>query len=146
MAKKKAKLNDSVMKSFATGVRSAIGGRRTIAHYSELAEHFIEEAGGPRRMARMLFDEWEASKPGSIARVRIMQVISSVWRYATETTSSTADDLGLVSEEDLERLINEKVGLIVAKAADAPPGTAEVPTTTEVTGADEEVHAEEAQP
>lgn len=65
--------------------------------------------GGPKRVAKMLFDEWQASTPGGVVRARILDLITRTWRYGSDTTSRT-DDLGVLDDVDLDRELNKLLG------------------------------------
>lgn len=89
-------------------LRQKLKNNEPLPDLSELVEQFVDVAGGPRNVAKMLHDEWEKAASGGIVRMRIMQILTQVWKYASDTRPSVGD-LGLVTEEDLEKLLQEKL-------------------------------------
>lgn len=91
---------------------SLLQGPAGLPHLSELAEHFIRLQGGPQAVALMLANEWKAAPPGSIARARILEMLLRTWKVAEEKTDHLAD-LGLLSKQDLDREIDERLKQMV---------------------------------
>lgn len=82
---------------------------------AEAIEHFIGFAGGTQAFAKMLWDEWLTQKPGSIARQRILELITRTWRMS-EIRAGGNEDLGLLSEEDLERELDRRLAKLTEGA------------------------------
>jgi hypothetical protein len=76
--------------------------RDNLPHLSELLEHFIRFAGGPQALAKMLWDETRASPAGGVVRQRNLDMVTRMWRQVAAGTARS-DDLGLISEADIER-------------------------------------------
>ncbi len=100
----------------AEALKAAASGARSIPHLSELAEHFISVSGGPRALAKMLYEEWAASAPGTLVRTRILDLMSRIWRYASDTIGHH-DDLGILNETDIKRELDK----IIEDRSEAPP-------------------------
>lgn len=94
MAKKKPELT--------SGILNAIRGEVKEPQLSEVAAHFFELAGGPRAVAKMLFDAYMSPNCSPMMRHRILQVALFTVKWANQQ-SGPREDLGLVSKEDLER-------------------------------------------
>lgn len=90
-------------------LRKKLKGREAVPHLSELVEQFLEIAGGPRAVAKMLFDEWGSADKGGLVRTRIMQLLLAGWKE-TSRGKSSLDSLGLLSDEDVESLLEERLG------------------------------------
>jgi hypothetical protein len=106
-------------------VKEAIRGRLKDPQLSEVAAHFFAQAGGPRQVAKMLFDEFIAAKQGSVVRQRILDMILRVTRFANEK-NAPRDDLGMLSEDDLAREFQTAMaGLPEESFDDASAETAE---------------------
>ncbi len=69
-----------------------------------MAESFIEECGGPRKFAKLLWQEYKSAPKGGLVRARTMDMILRCWKYASEKTSGR--EAGTLSDEDLERELN----------------------------------------
>lgn len=87
---------------------SLLQGTATLPHLSELAEHFIRLQGGPQAVALMLKREWDEANPGSIVRARILEMLLRTWKIA-EDKSENLSDLGLLTKQDLDREIEERL-------------------------------------
>lgn len=83
-------------------IRKAIEGEIKEPQLAELSAHFFHAAGGPKAVAKMLFDEFAHANPGSQIRQRILDMILRVTRFANQQ-SGPVDDLGILTDEDLER-------------------------------------------
>src|SRR5262245_57838514 len=109
-----------------------------LPHLSELAEHFVNIAGGPQAMAKMLFVEWNAAKPGSLVRSRILDLVTRVWKFSTDSLRG-AGDLGILSEDDIDRLLDDKLRSMAEEVhhelAGPDPDGAALRTPTEQTAA-----------
>lgn len=70
-------------------------------------DHFFQIAGGPRKVAKMLYDEWNSAAPGSLMRTRIGETILRNLK-AADSRAKPMDDLGILSDEDIERFLNER--------------------------------------
>ena len=81
---------------------------------SEMASHFIHLVGGTQGFARKMLTEYNAAKAGSVARMRILDLILRATKFANEA-AGFAKDLGLLSEQDLERLVSERMAAVLAK-------------------------------
>ena len=94
MAKKKPEL--------VSGILSAVRGEVREPRLSEVAAHFFELAGGPRAVAKMLFDAYMSPSCSPMMRHRILQVALFTVKWANQRTGPR-EDLGLVDTSDLER-------------------------------------------
>lgn len=92
---------------------------------SELVQHFFDLAGGERAVAKMLLDEFRSEKCSANVRSRILDVILRSLQFAN-AREAPRDDLGNLSEEDIERellaLYEETDGK--EEAADTPGSVA----------------------
>lgn len=106
----KAKPKPRMSAAFLYGaMEQAIKKRQGLPHLSDLAEHFVQVAGGPRQVARMMYQEWLAAREGSVVRARILDLLTRVWRFASES-QPRVDDLGVLTEADLERELGDLLG------------------------------------
>lgn len=111
--------------------RQAIKGEIRQPDLAKLVAHFFKNAGGEGAVAKMLYDEFVAAPPGGIARQRIMDMILRGLKWANES-EAPQDDLGILTEDDLERELDQ---LIEEAAPDEPDTTQH--------GADPAAHREE---
>lgn len=82
--------------------------------YVDLAYAFIEEAGGTRNMARLMWEEWKSAKAGSISRQRLMAAVLEVLKKGDEKARSQGE-VSKMSDADLEKAMREvmqKMGLV----------------------------------
>lgn len=94
-------------------IRGMIHSKKPLPHLSELAEHFIDVSGGARAVATVLHTELQKAPEGGITRTRILALLAQVWKYASQTEGKL-DNLGLLSEADLERLLDERLRALVS--------------------------------
>lgn len=85
--------------------RKALKGDSDAPDLAELAAHFFNIVGGVRAMAKMLHDELHAAKTGSMTRAKILDMIIRVTANTQDKTKK--DDLALLTEEDLEKRIEQ---------------------------------------
>lgn len=91
---KRKRIPESVQKALKEGLREP--------QLAEISAYFFQAAGGTRAVAKMLWDEFNASAPGSLMRQRILDLVLKATKFANEK-SGVVDDLGMLSQEDLER-------------------------------------------
>jgi hypothetical protein len=124
---KKQNVPESVKKALR---RQAVRGEIRQPDLAALVGHFFRHAGGEAAVARMLFDEYRDSPPGGVVRQRILDMILRATKFANDKEAPT-DDLGSLSEDDLERelteLIGEAVGDVQEGERAAGPAGAEAP-------------------
>lgn len=89
----------AVLRELRQGV---VKGNSRAPKLSELVQHFFDLAGGERAVAKMLLDEYRSEKCSPNVRSRIMDVILRALQFANAKEPSR-DDLGNLSEEDIER-------------------------------------------
>lgn len=108
---KQGKTVPASMKQAIETVVGSAKGALGIPHLSELAEHFIRLRGGPYNVAKMLSQEWDTAPAGGVVRQRILEMLLRVWKSSDEQ-QKVIEDLGLLSEEDLEKLFQEQVAVL----------------------------------
>jgi hypothetical protein len=118
-------------------VKEAIRGRLKDPQLAEVAAHFFAHAGGPRQVSKMLFDEFVAAKQGSVVRQRILDMILRVTRFANEK-NAPRDDLGMLTEDDLQREFEAAMAEIPEDVFDDPSAAAK--TAAGVPGPGPAVH------
>lgn len=72
----------------------------------ELVQHFFQIAGGPRTVAKLMYEEFLAGRIGGQTRTRILQAVMQATKLVG-LNQKGGEDLSLVSDEDLERAILE---------------------------------------
>jgi hypothetical protein len=102
--------------SVPKSVKDAIKGGLREPQLAEIASHFFTAAGGTRAIGQILWNEFNAAPEGSLARQRILDLILRALKFANERSHIT-DNLGLLSEDDLEREL-QSVSWEVAKVKD----------------------------
>lgn len=110
-------------------IREALLSPPERADLDAVAQHFAVFAGGAQGMAKLLYDEYLHAEPGSPTRARVMEMMM---RTFGKLDGRNTDDLSLMGDEDLERLLNSK--LRRANNGDAPAGIAPDPGAAEVQG------------
>lgn len=83
-------------------ITAALKGNFQEPQLAELAAHFFHAAGGMEKMAKLLYQEFLGAKEGGLMRQRILNMVLMAVKFANERNPGH-DDLGLLSEEDLER-------------------------------------------
>lgn len=86
-------------------IKSEIKSAKKLPHLSELAENFVRVAGGPSALAKLLYEEFAAAAEGSLVRQRILDIVTRVWKFASEADEKP-DDTGMMTDEDLDREIS----------------------------------------
>lgn len=76
------------------------------ADLDAVAQHFAVFAGGAQGMAKLLHEEYLAAEPGSPTRARVMEMML---RTFGKLDGRATDDLSVMSDEDLERLLTAKL-------------------------------------
>lgn len=76
------------------------------ADLDSVAQHFASIAGGARAMAQLLYDEYRAAEPGSPVRARVMEMMM---RSLGKLEGKATDDLGLLTDADLQKLFADTV-------------------------------------
>lgn len=115
------------MQNVPPAVKQAISGRLKDPQLAEVAAHFFAQAGGPRQVAKMLYHEFRKAKQGSVVRQRILDMILRVTRFANEK-NGPRDDMGMLSEGDLEREFKAAMAELPEEVFDAAAeSTAAVP-------------------
>jgi hypothetical protein len=92
-------------------ILSEIKSVKKLPHLSELAENFVRVAGGPSALAKLLYEEFAAAAEGSLVRQRILDIVTRVWKFASESDDKP-DDTGMMTDEDLDREISSALGQI----------------------------------
>lgn len=88
----------------------------------DIADAFIEFAGGPVQFAKMLWQDYTGATMGSIARQRIGGMILAMKKDGAEARSGPADDM---SNDELLQVMAALAPLMsTATHADAPAGPA----------------------
>ena len=90
------------METAASIVHKAIKNEVAEPQLAEVVGHFFQVAGGARKVAEMLYTEYNAAKQGSLIRQRILESVLRTTKYVNDKTGPV-EDTGLMSEEDLER-------------------------------------------
>ena len=98
-------------------LRKAIRGELKEPQLAEISAHFFQMAGGPRKVALMLFTEYLAAKRGSMIRQRILDMILRTTKYANDKGGGS--DLSLLSDDDLEKELI--LALDSVQTAEKPP-------------------------
>src|SRR5215471_19154618 len=83
---------------------------------ADLVSHFFHVAGGPKQVAKMLYEEFVAAREGSLIRQRILDMMLRATR-AVNDKSGAGSDLGLLTAEDLDRELAE----LMCEAQDGEP-------------------------
>jgi hypothetical protein len=87
---------------------------------ADVVERFIRRVGGADGLAKMLYDEYQEAKPGSLLRQRILDMALRAWGKVEGARG--ADDLGMLDDADLERLIQQRLKEAEKNHATAEPG------------------------
>ena len=77
---------------------------------ASVVEHFVTLSGGAKGLAKMLYTEYVDAKAGSLLRQRTLGLILQSWGKLQETNG--VDDLGSLDDDDVERLLEERLGAI----------------------------------
>lgn len=78
-------------------------------------DHWFAQRGGPAQFALELSQEYDAAEAGSLVRSQIVQLVVRSMKVA-DTKEGANDDLGMVSDADLERLLGELGTKLLADA------------------------------
>ena len=91
----------------------------------EIAYQFMRQVGGPAGFVEKIFVEYDSSAAGSLARSRILDIMIRLFQIATP--KEKFGELGHLTDEDLERVLQEQLGAlrnvpVVKPAEPASPG------------------------
>jgi hypothetical protein len=78
-------------------------------------DHYFAVAGGPAKVALELRQEYEAAEPGSQIRSRIMELLVRSLKSA-DGKQGGLDDMGILSDQDIERMLEEREKKLLAEA------------------------------
>lgn len=92
-------------------VEQAVKGKVKEPDLAKLVSHFFDICGGEQSVARLLYQEFVAADPGSLARQRILDMLFRCLAKVTDRTPPD-DDMGVLTDGDLEREILELTGEI----------------------------------
>lgn len=85
---------------------------------AKMFAHFFDICGGERSVATLLYGEFTNAKEGSMTRQRLLDmIVRGLARLASKQTED--DDLGVLSEEDLERELLELADGVETDAEDS---------------------------
>ncbi len=76
----------------------------------EVAYEFMKKIGGPKGLVRLIMTEYEESKTGGLARARILDIMMRLFQQTSP--KGGVGDLGQLSDEDLRRLLDERLKLL----------------------------------
>ena len=89
----------------------AVKGKVADPRLADVAYHFIHLAGGAKEFAAVLYQEFTQSPPGGVVRQRLLDMMLRCLKVANDQDPKTAD-LSLLGDEDLDRLLSEKLAEI----------------------------------
>lgn len=113
----------------------------TVPEPGLIAAEFIANAGGPKNFGRILWDEFNRSPAGSVARQRLLTMIMQFAKSATDSSHS-ADDLDELDTPELESVflqLAQRAGIIDSAQ---PTSTGPTPSTVGETEANPEAPRE----
>lgn len=80
----------------------------------ELLTHAVAELGGVVAMARLIATEINTAKPNSLARTRLLESLIRGFK-SNDTNKQGPRDYALMSDEDLDRILDERVTRLNAR-------------------------------
>lgn len=86
-------------------------------------DHWFAIRGGPAQFALDLCREYDAAEPGSLVRTQIIQVVMRSMKV-TDGKEGSHDDLGMVSDADLEKMLTQLGAKLLADADRQQQGAA----------------------
>lgn len=86
-------------------------------------DHWFAIRGGPAKFAQELSDEFDEAEPGSLVRTQIIQLVMRSMKVA-DAKEAGLDELGLVTDADLFRMIDDLGKKIVADSTTPTPPSA----------------------
>lgn len=90
-------------------VRKAIEGANIqIPQIAELVSHFMALSGGPQALAKMIFEEYINSRPGSIIRQRLLDAILRMMSSAQQEVGYS-EEIDLIATEDLKAELDKMI-------------------------------------
>ena len=81
-------------------VRKAISGRNP--DLKQIVNSMFHQIGGEDEFAKILVEELQGSKPNGMVRARILDIMLQMMKQV-DAKEGPRQDLGLVSEDDIER-------------------------------------------
>lgn len=105
---------DKVYQSKPLKAKDALADAAPAPTTEALVVSFMAYAGGPQKFAKMLYEEFNAASPGGIVRQRILETLMRGMAKIDADRNPLAN-LGHLSDEDLDRIIAEKVASVQQK-------------------------------
>jgi len=111
--------------SLGKKIRGALSPDLKLPQAAEVLSHFIHEAGGPRSLGKLLYQEYKDAKPGTSTRQRLLEMVMRLLSSANALHGSrlSAEEL---EDSDLARELTELMTGIPDEAVAHIPDEAEV--------------------
>ena len=105
--KKPPAVPGSVLEVLRTGVQ----GKIKEPNLAEVAQHFVDMIGGERQLAKMLVDQYRHVETPQSVKTKIMQIVLGHIKTLNDK-SGVIEELGLVTDEDLERALDAHIASV----------------------------------
>lgn len=117
--------NRNAVKLLARQTRQLIDAKGSTIDQSVLLQDIIDSFGGPRQLAMAFVSEYHAAQPGGLARQKLLQTIQHLIISTTQFHLTKVKDETKLSDEELEKEIEEYLGKIHAGRLVSPAGAEE---------------------
>lgn len=101
--------------------RKAIDNAAAAPTTEQLVIEFMRLAGGPRKFAKMLYEVFVKAPEGGVVQQRILETIMRGMAKIDDGKKTIAN-LGHLTNEDLDRLIEEKMMVLYGEVREVPGG------------------------
>ena len=122
MARKKVIPNKdaAAVKEEPVAAKKPRSGKLVIPKMSELTAEFFRQMGGIDVVVQNMVEDFKAAPPGSLLRQKTYDMILRVLKVVDARKETGTSELSLVSDEDLERELQEVVSRLQTQAAPPP--------------------------
>jgi hypothetical protein len=90
-----------------TTLQDVIDAKKPPIDIHALANEFHKQIGGDLGFVERVLKEYEDTKPGSLARARIMEIMVRLFQIASPKEKTV--DLGLLSDDDLAKALKNEI-------------------------------------
>jgi hypothetical protein len=81
-----------------------------LPNVQDIVEHWILLCGGYKAFTEMMFQEYKSAAPGSLVRLRIVEMLTKLMERLGGITES--EELGMLSNQDLEAALESKLSRV----------------------------------
>lgn len=126
---KKSPPRSATINRLVNATRNLVQHKGSTVDQAVFLQELMDVFGGPRDLARAMYEDYQAGQPGSLIRQKTMQAIQHLIISTTQFNLTKVVNASELSDEELERTVGDYLGKIEAGRL-VPPSGAEAESTT----------------